>query len=162
MTPMQTFVDGRCISPLVGSFVAFDIVKVNPFNQMIDSDHKLAGLFFKSSTRSSANTTKQAIGKYAGVDAKKLGLTLANVQIHERNASSSNNRFLPKINKLVDMVHNGRNPHGDRYRARTEDDKSSACFTKENPIFDALYELEHDQVVQNNGTAVQEDEDTAA
>jgi hypothetical protein len=35
MTPQQKMVDSRCVSPLAGSFVAFDIVKVNPFNQMI-------------------------------------------------------------------------------------------------------------------------------
>jgi hypothetical protein len=32
MTPKQKFVDQRCISALSGAFVAFDIVKVNPFN----------------------------------------------------------------------------------------------------------------------------------
>ena len=60
------------------------------------------------------------------------------------------------------MVQNGINSHGHRNRARTEDEKSIACFTNENPIFDALYELENEQAAENNGVGVQEDEDTAA
>lgn len=36
----------RCISPLIGSFVAFNVVKVNPFNQMITRDSRLAKLFY--------------------------------------------------------------------------------------------------------------------
>lgn len=76
MTPQQKFVNQRCISPLVGSFVAFDITKVNPFNQMLDADPKLAGLLFSAS--SSRSATKKA-DKSSGVDPKKLGLTLANI-----------------------------------------------------------------------------------
>jgi hypothetical protein len=38
----------KCVSPLYGSFVAFDLVKVNPFNQMINSDKALASLFFNN------------------------------------------------------------------------------------------------------------------
>ena len=86
---------------------------------MIDADPKLAGLFFKQSARSTANTTKnittgQTLG--SGVDPKKLGLTLANVKLHEKNASQSNDRFLPKINKLINLVQNP--------SARTADHKS--------------------------------------
>jgi hypothetical protein len=81
MTPQQKFVNQRCISPLIGSFVAFDITKVNPFNQMLDADPKLAGLLF--STSSSRNTTKRA-DKSGGVDPRKLGLTLANIQLHDQ------------------------------------------------------------------------------
>ena len=32
MSPQQQMVNGRCVSQLAGSFVAFDITKVNPFN----------------------------------------------------------------------------------------------------------------------------------
>jgi len=97
--------------------VAFDIVKVNPFNQMIDADPKLAGLFYKQSARTSLNTTKclGAHSKLQGssaIDPRKLGLTLANIQLHEQNALKSNNQFLPKVNRLIDMVQNhGGNRH---------------------------------------------------
>ena len=46
MSPQQQVVNQRCISPLVGSFVAFNVQKVNPFNQMIGSDSRLASLFY--------------------------------------------------------------------------------------------------------------------
>lgn len=32
MSPQQSIINQRCISPLIGSFVAFNILKVNPFN----------------------------------------------------------------------------------------------------------------------------------
>ena len=48
MCPMQQVVNLRCLSPLVGSFVAFNILKINPFNQMVGRDSRLAELFFSS------------------------------------------------------------------------------------------------------------------
>ena len=46
MSPQQAVIKQRCISPLIGSFVAFNFVKVNPFNQMITRDSRLAKLFY--------------------------------------------------------------------------------------------------------------------
>ena len=130
MTPQQKFVNQRCISPLSGSFVAFDIVKVNPFNQMVDADPKLAGLFYKQSARTSLNTTK-CLGAHSklqtssAIDPKKLGLTLANIQLHEQNALKSNNQFLPKVNRLIDMVQN----HGN-HRNQRRDEYNNASDAK--------------------------------
>ena len=55
MSPQQSIVNQRCISPLIGAFVAFNILKVNPFNQMITRDSKLAKLFYSFDTSSSLN-----------------------------------------------------------------------------------------------------------
>ena len=46
LTSQQKIVNERCISPLEGCFVAFDIVKVNPFNQTLDSDVNLQKIFY--------------------------------------------------------------------------------------------------------------------
>jgi len=46
MSPQQQIMNGRCVSQLAGSFVAFDITKVNPFNQLIGKNSKLAEFFF--------------------------------------------------------------------------------------------------------------------
>lgn len=55
-------INERCISPLLGAFVAFDIVKVNPFNQMIGKDSELASLFYNNSVNSSLRTSKAKEG----------------------------------------------------------------------------------------------------
>jgi hypothetical protein len=64
----------RCVSPFLGSFVAFDIVKVNPFNQMIGRDVALAKLFYADQTIST--TTSQR-------GSKGLMLTLENIKMHD-------------------------------------------------------------------------------
>jgi hypothetical protein len=74
MTPVQKFVESRCISPLQGAFVAFDIVKVNPFNQMVDADPKLSSLLF------SASSSKQVPSR---------GLTLENIRLHQEHITAN-------------------------------------------------------------------------
>ena len=108
--------DQRCISPLIGSFVAFDIVKVNPFNQVLDSDPKIASMLF-SSTSSKSNQ----------------GLTLENIKLHQQQVTQ-NNCFVPKVNKLLDMAK----------KYNTSEAKTVTDFHQDFPIFDALVELEED------------------
>ena len=125
-------VDFRCISPLIGSFVAFDIVKVNPFNQMIDADPQLASLFYKQSVPSTmCNTTKVNGGTV--IDSSRLCGALMNAQKHENAANGVNQNFVPRINKLITLCEN---------RNLTPQLKSTV-FKNEVPIFDALYELEN-------------------
>ena len=83
MCPQQAIQKGseRCVSPLLNSFVAFDLVKINPFNQMIGRDAALASLFFNNGEPSTANgsmkTSKKAVGRGSM-------LTLENIQMHDR------------------------------------------------------------------------------
>jgi len=40
----------------------------------------------------------------SGIDPRKLGLTLANIQMHEKGTRNSTDNFLPKINRLLGMI----------------------------------------------------------
>lgn len=157
MTPQQKFVNQRCISPLVGSFVAFDITKVNPFNQMLDADPKLAGLLY---TASSSRCSSKKGNKSVGVDPKKLGLTLANIQMHDQQAKRAGDKFIPKVNRLIDMVQGRGVP-------QPKSQKATTVFQDDFPIFDALYEMEQEcassRGSRNRGEKIEdlEDEDTA-
>ena len=48
MTVNQRIENNRCTSPIQISGLAFDILKVNPFNQMLVRDQKLSETFFSS------------------------------------------------------------------------------------------------------------------
>lgn len=149
MTPQQRMVDSRCISPLVGSFVAFNIDKVNPFNQMIDADPKLATLFFEQSSRTTRATTKNLVAgtkmlTRSGIDPRRLGLTLANVQAHEQQVFASNRSFFPKVHRLLDLANTRPTNHLSRIKS---DAGHSSLFGDRAPVFEALLRME-------NGTPV--------
>jgi len=78
LTPQQKFVNQRCISPLLGNFVAFDIVQVNPFNQTLDSDANLRKIFYNQSASTSTTSTKR-LSQAPHLNARMLGLTVANI-----------------------------------------------------------------------------------
>jgi len=86
MNPQQTIQKGsdRCVSPLLASYVAFDIVKVNPFNQMIGKDAVLASMFFNN--RGDLTTTAATsvnTSKVPRADRHSM-LTLENIKMHDR------------------------------------------------------------------------------
>ena len=137
MNPQQKIVEGRCISPLAGSFVAFDIVKVNPFNQSIQSDPRLASLFYRDTPWSTRLTTKHIGSTKAGRRSAGLGLTLANVQLHDRHALTTSRSFLPKVNRLVEMVN--RRAGLNNSAGKSED---GTVFQDPMPVFEALYRME--------------------
>ena len=128
----------KCISPLYGSFVAFDLVKVNPFNQMITSDKALASLFFnnrgiffnQSTSTSLTNSKKMSNGRHSM-------LTLENIQRHDRQIQDCNVKFYPRINRLIDVANKKyQNNNGGGVG------RPSTNFTSSFSIFDALYDLE--------------------
>jgi hypothetical protein len=104
----------------VGSFVAFNILKVNPFNQMVGRDSRLAEMFFSPpETRENSTLASTACNTKSSP-----GLTLANLKLHDRALQEQNNHFVPKMAKMMQQQ-----------QATTE-------FTGKFSIFDALYELE--------------------
>lgn len=87
MSPQQSIVNQRCISPLVGAFVAFNILKVNPFNQMITRDSKLAKLFYSYDSASSFNGLSKVGSLMQSKQAAAVGastLTLENLKLHDK------------------------------------------------------------------------------
>ena len=91
MCPQQQIVNQRCISPLVGSFVAFNILKVNPFNQMVGRDSRLAELFFtpvKEQVERDLESTMVSTGHNTKGPA---GLTIENLKMHDRSIQEANN-----------------------------------------------------------------------
>jgi len=88
---------------LIGSFVAFNILKVNPFNQMIGRDSRLASLFYDKASGVSGRASTGALSKATdGEEASEnSGLTLQNLQLHYQVTQKANNRFLPKMNRLM-------------------------------------------------------------
>ena len=95
--------------------MAFDIVKVNPFNQVLDSDPKMASMLF------------------SGTSTKNQGLTIENIKLHQQQVSQNQN-FAPKVNKLLQMAKN----------FNANEAKTVTDFHQDFPIFDALVELEED------------------
>ena len=89
---------------MVGSFVAFNVLKVNPFNQMITRDSKLAKLFYNYDTASSFNGQSKFGSLMQSKQSLEIGastLTLENLKLHEKFTHEANNQFLPKMNRLV-------------------------------------------------------------
>ncbi len=74
----------RCVSPLLGSFVAFDIVKVNPFNQMVVKDAALASLFFNNGDQSTTASSSVRETKLGFLGGRHSMLTLENIKMHDR------------------------------------------------------------------------------
>lgn len=109
-------------------------MKVNPFNQMIGKDSALASLFYNgSSTHSSLQSS--VVGTKFGM---KSNLTLENIKRHELYTQEANTKFLPRINRLVDIANR-------RFQNRDSSgphNKSSTRFSATYSIFDALYEME--------------------
>ena len=95
VTPEQRFVDHRCISKLHGTYVAFNIQKVNPFNQMLDRDPRLSDMLYRQNCHSSSKSS------LTQSKSDKFGLTLANIQLHENQVQKSANKFMPKMNRLI-------------------------------------------------------------
>lgn len=113
------------MSPLVGQFVAFDIVKVNPFHQMIGKDSALAALFYGSlSSGSSMGSSDSRLGD-------RSLLTLENIKMHEKFTQDSTTKFHSRLAKLLELADK-----------RTKNQGPSTNFTGTFSIFDALYELE--------------------
>ena len=124
----------RCISPLIGSFVAFNVVKVNPFNQMITRDSRLAKLFYGYAEKQMASSvgTLTELGSLACSKKKSAAigsatLTLENLQLHDKYTQDANAHFLPKMNRLMQNVAN----------------RPTTQFSGQFSIFEALYELEN-------------------
>ena len=142
MNPQQTIQKGsdRCVSPLLASYVAFDIVKVNPFNQMIGKDAVLASMFFNNRGDLTTTTAATSVNtsKVPRADRHSM-LTLENIKMHDRQIVETNNKFFPRINKLVEVANK-------RYAKVAELNRgklgSSTNFTNTFSVFDALYELE--------------------
>ena len=107
-------VNGRCVSPMGGQFVAFNIHKVNPFNQMISRDSRLAALFFKPSCTSSGAASKEGV------------LCLQNLQLHDKLSQHTTQALIPKLNRLMNL---GNRP--------------TTLITGNHSIFDALIEMEN-------------------
>jgi len=84
MCPQQQVVNLRCVSPLVGSFVAFNILKINPFNQMVGRDSTLAELFFSSDKVMSTKTLDTSTMASTGCN-NSAGLTLHNLKLHDKS-----------------------------------------------------------------------------
>lgn len=65
-------------------------------------------------------------------------LTLENIKMHDRQILDTNNKFYPRINKLVEIANK-------RYAGREKNIGklgTSTNFTSSFSIFDALYDLE--------------------
>ena len=74
---------------MIGSFVAFNVLKVNPFNQMITRDSKLAKLFYNYDSTSSINGLSKMgslmPSKQNGMAAIGAStLTLENLKLHDK------------------------------------------------------------------------------
>ena len=101
MCPQQQIVNLRCISPLIGSFVAFNILKINPFNQMVGRDSRLAELFFNSDFEiATSRLSHQSTMPSTACNNSGL-LTLQNLQMHDKNIQEANEKFLPKMSRLM-------------------------------------------------------------
>ena len=149
MCPQQQIERGseRCVSPFLGSFVAFDLVKVNPFNQMIGKDAALASLFYcnsDSNTTASASINTSKFKSFQGGALVGSGrhsmLTLENIKMHDIHIKDTNSHFYPKLNKLVDLA-NRRLVKGGALDGAVQG-RTSTNFTGSFSIFDALYEME--------------------
>lgn len=106
MSPQQQLVNQRCISPLVGSFVAFNVQKVNPFNQMIGSDSRLASLFYNHESHIGSRQVSCPTSKSLPPGARRGHLTLENLRLHDKVTREANDNFLPKMNRLMHRVSN--------------------------------------------------------
>ncbi|CDW78228.1 UNKNOWN [Stylonychia lemnae] len=137
MFPQQQFINERCISALLGAIVAFNVIKVNPFHQMIGKDSALASLFYCNSTNSVK--TSKSINSMRN----KSLLTLDNIKMHDVCTQNANNKFYPKINRLNDLA----NRRAHRYQGPSTN--YSGTFS----IFEALYEIESfNQISDQNST----------
>ena len=117
MCPQQQLVNNRCVSAFQGSFVAFNIFKMNPFNQLIGRDHRIAAFFFQ----------KQAGGLSSGsVSKDSFGLTMAGLKLHDAISQNTTNQLLPKMNRLLQMQVN----------------RPTTQITGPCSVFDALLEAE--------------------
>ena len=69
---------------------------------MISSDSKLAKLFYSyGGAAHSANISKVGSNMTSKELPKDSTLTLENLKLHEKITQDANNKFLPKMNRLV-------------------------------------------------------------
>lgn len=72
--------------------MAFNIVKMNPFNQLIGRDHKLAEFFYQ---KRMGDLNPGCVSK------ESCGLTMAGLKLHDAISQSTTNQLLPKMNRLM-------------------------------------------------------------
>lgn len=66
---------------------------------MVGRDAALASLFYNNGVGSyTVNSTK------AMADHRNSMLTMENMKLHDRHTQDANNKFYPRINKLVDVA----------------------------------------------------------
>eukprot|EP00347_Sterkiella_histriomuscorum_P018336 403345893 len=128
MCPQQQMIQEKCISPLLSAFVVFDVVKVNPFHQMIGKDSALAQLFYSGSETTSLKSSKSLTAFR-----NQSLLTVDNIKMHDRHTQDANNKFYPRVNRLVEIANK-------RYNKQQQG--TSTNFTSSYSIFDALYDME--------------------
>lgn len=93
---------------------------------MIGKDSKLASLFYNKEDKvvQFGENCRNSVGTKGSIQSN---LTLNNLHFHEKQLQNANDKFLPKVNRLI---------AGNRGKANTQ--AYSGTFS----IFDALYELE--------------------
>jgi hypothetical protein len=105
---------------------------------MIGRDAALASLFYNNND--SRTTSMKGSKSIANGFQRNSMLTMENMKLHDKQTLDANNKFYPRINKLVEMANKrfkvGVNP--ERYNVRG----TSTNFTGSYSIFDALYDLE--------------------
>jgi hypothetical protein len=106
---------------------------------MIGKDAVLASMFFNNRADiTTTATTSVNNSKIPG--GRNSMLTLENIKMHDKQIMETNNKFYPRINKLVDMA-NKRYAKGVDVGNRGKFGPSTN-FTNTFSVFDALYELE--------------------
>ena len=116
---------------------------------MISSDSKLAKLFYSyGSSAATQNFSKVGSNMTSKEMPRDASLTLENLKLHEKITQDANNKFLPKINRLVQQVAN----------------RPTTQFSGQFSIFEALYELENfgKMEEETKSTAAQTDERTTS
>lgn len=105
---------------------------------MIGNDAVLASMFFNNRGEISTNVSSSSVNasKMPG-GVKNSMLTFENIKMHEKQIHEANNKFYPRINKLVEIANKRYVNDGNRGRLGP-----STNFTNTFSVFDALYELE--------------------
>lgn len=71
---------------------------------MIGKDAALASLFFNNNDAATTASMSMRTSKTKAVLKVNSMLTLENIKLHDRQIQDTNNKFYPRINKLIDLA----------------------------------------------------------